>query len=151
MNVTELYICIDSFAFVLDVNEPPSEIQLSAASIHENEAGAIIGQVTVSDPDKGQQHRCTVHDLIVDAVSSSERLVLSQHFTVDSSLNLKTLTGLNFEAEHSMDIVINCSDGSLSKTKLFSITVKGKKKLQRNYSQIVNSLCAVMQTFLLPG
>lgn len=118
---------IDLFACLIDVNEPPSEIKLRATSVYENDADAVIGQVTVSDPDKEQQHYCTVHDLIVDAASSTERLVLSQHFTVDSSLNLRTLSGLNFEAQHSMDIAINCSDGSLSKTQLFTITVKGKK------------------------
>lgn len=86
----------------------------------------MVGKVTVSDPDKGQHHRCTVHDRIVDVGSSTG--TPSQFFTVDSALNLKTSHGLNFEAQHSLDIMINCSDNvtdSFFKTELFTITVKG--------------------------
>lgn len=120
----------ESTDFVLDVNEPPSEIKLSATTIHENEADAVVGKVTVSDPDVGQQHRCTVHDRIIDQRSNTG--TPSQFFTVDSALNLKTLHGLNFEAEHSLDIMINCSDvvpHRLFKTELFTIVVKGINKL----------------------
>ena len=87
----------------------------------------MVGQVTVSDPDIGQRHSCTVHDRLVDGNSDSGRT--SQFLTVDASLNLKTLNGLNFEAQHSLDIMINCSDvvaDSLFKTQLFTIIVKGK-------------------------
>ena len=83
--------------------------------------------MTVSDPDKGQHHQCTVHDRTVDVGSSTG--TPSQFFALDSVLNLKTLHGLNFEAQHSLDIMINCSDNvtdSLFKTELFTITVKGK-------------------------
>lgn len=121
---------------VLDVNEAPSDIKLSATSVHENEPDAVVGKVTVSDPDKGQHHRCTVHDRTVDMGSSTGSP--SQFFTVDSALNLKTLHGLNFEAQHSLDIVINCSDivaDSLSKTELFTITVKGNLIKLLNESQ----------------
>lgn len=86
----------------------------------------MVGKVTVSDPDKGQHHKCTVHDRTMDVGSSTG--TLSRFFTVDSALNLKTLHALNFEAQHSLDIMINCSDNvtdSLFKTELFTITVKG--------------------------
>lgn len=116
--------------FALDVNEAPSEIKLSATTVRENEPDAVVGKVTVSDPDMGQQHRCTVHDRIVDGRSSTG--TPSQFFTVDGALNFKTLHGLNFEAQHSLDIMINCSDvvaDSLFKTELFTIVVKGINKL----------------------
>ena len=113
---------------------------MSAASVRENEASAIIGQVTVSDPDKGQQHRCTVHDLIVDAASSSERLVLSPHFTVDSSFNLKTLTGLNFETEHSVMLLSTAVMTAYPIQNCLSSQSKVGKKLPRNHNQIANSL-----------
>ena len=113
----------------------------------------MVGQVAVLDPDKGQNHFCTVHDLIVDAASSSEQLVSSRHFTVDNSLNLKTLNGLNFEAQHSIDIGINCSDGSLAKTELFSITVRGKLPVnhmhRRIYSFIVLDSFNFLELFTL--
>ena len=118
---------------VLDVNEAPSEIALSATSVRENEPDAVVGKVTVSDPDHGQHHQCTVHDFTGDVGSSTG--TPSQFFTVDASLNLKTLHGLNFEAQHSLDIVMNCSDvvaNSLFKTQLFTILVKGNKLLKES-------------------
>lgn len=99
---------------------------MSAASVDENAADTVVGQVTVSDPDKGQSHYCTVHELIVDSVTSTEKLVASEFFTVDNALKLRTLKGLNFEVQRSIDIVVNCSDGLLSKSDLFSVTVNGK-------------------------
>ena len=112
------------------MNEQPSAVLLNAVSISENEADTVVGQLTVLDPDAGQQHLCTVHNQVVDTVLRTERLVPSHFFAVDTSLNLKTLNGLNFEAQHSINVVINCSDvvaeGSLSKSQLFTIIVKGK-------------------------
>ena len=109
------------------MNEPPSAVKLSVTSVPENVADTVVGQVTVSDPDIGQQHTCTVHKLIVDAASSTEQLIPSHFFTIDDALKLKTLNALNFEAQHSVDIVINCSDGRLAKSQLFTITVQGKQ------------------------
>ncbi|KAJ7382693.1 hypothetical protein OS493_033485 [Desmophyllum pertusum] len=121
---------------MLNVNEAPSEIALSATSVRENEPDAVVGKVTVSDPDHGQHHQCTVHDFTGDVGSSTG--TPSQLFTVDASLNLKTLHGLNFEAQHSLDIVINCSDvvaNSLFKTQLFTILVK-------DVNEIPSDLCS---------
>ena len=112
---------------ILDVNEAPSDITLSATSVYENEPDTLVGRVTVDDPDIGQRHRCTVHDRVVNGNFDSGRT--SKFFSVDASLNLKTLSGLNFEAHHSLDIWINCSDivaDSLFRTQLFTIFVKGK-------------------------
>ena len=99
---------------------------MSAASVDENAADTVVGQVAVSDPDKGQSHYCTVHELIVDSVTSTEKLAASEFFTVDNALKLRTLKDLNFEVQRSIDIVVNCSDGLLSKSDLFSVTVNGK-------------------------
>lgn len=123
---------------VKDVNEQPSAVLLNAVSISENEADTVVGQLTVLDPDAGQQHLCTVHNQVVDTVLRTERLVPSHFFAVDTSLNLKTLNGLNFEAQHSINVVINCSDvvaeGSLSKSQLFTIIVK-------DVNEIPSGLC----------
>ena len=128
--------------FLPDVNERLSAILLNANSIRENEADAVVGQVTIQDPDLGQRHQCTVYDQVIDPASRPERLVPSHFFTVDSSLNLKTLNALNFEAEHSMDIVINCSDvvqeGSLAKSELFTIIVKGKIEVKSIFMVILS-------------
>ena len=117
-----------------DVNERLSAILLNAKSIPENEADTVVGKVTVQDPDVGQQHYCTVHDQVVDPASKTEQLLPSHFFKVDSSLNLRTFNALNFEAEHSVDVVINCSDvvpeRSLAKSELFTVIVKGKNELE---------------------
>lgn len=116
----------DMLSFVSDVNEPPSAVSLSAHSVPENEADSVVGQVKVSDPDMGQQHYCTVHKSVKDVGSNTEQLLPSQFFTINAALKLKTLAALNFEAQHSLDIVINCSDGNLTKAESFTIIVKGK-------------------------
>ena len=118
--------------FVIDVNEAPSQISLSSTIVNENAVAVSVARVTVSDPDIGQVHQCEVYDLIFDSASSTESLLPSSFFLVDSSFNLTTYKALNFEAAHTVDIVINCSDvvdgsqQSLFKTALFTITVKGK-------------------------
>ncbi|KAJ7391373.1 hypothetical protein OS493_018416 [Desmophyllum pertusum] len=121
---------------VIDANEAPTEITLSATTVFENVPDVVVGKVTVSDPDNGHHHQCTVHDFTADVGSSTG--TPSQFFIVDASLNLKTLHGLNFEAQHSLDIVINCSDvvaNSLFKTQLFTILVK-------DVNEIPSDLCS---------
>ncbi|MES0828519.1 Ig-like domain-containing protein, partial [Ruegeria sp. SCP11] len=41
---------------VMGVNDAPTDITLSNASVDENAAGAIIGDLTVTDPDDGDSH-----------------------------------------------------------------------------------------------
>ena len=46
---------------VIDINEPPTDINLSNNTIVENsKIGTIIGHLTVSDPDHNQTHSCAL-------------------------------------------------------------------------------------------
>ena len=47
---------------VLDRNEAPTAITLANATVAENAAGAVIGQLAVADPDYGDSHALTVSD-----------------------------------------------------------------------------------------
>ena len=47
---------------VLDRNEAPTAITLANATVAENAAGAVIGQLAVADPDYGDSHMLTVSD-----------------------------------------------------------------------------------------
>jgi hypothetical protein len=112
---------------IIDVNEPITDIKVSNLTVPENQANAIVGIVTVIDPDIGQSHVCTVCD-----VTQGASCPVSQYFEVNPAMELKTKTALNFEARHIHNININCSDvvslpqKSLSEIKSFSISVKGK-------------------------
>ncbi|XP_032219423.2 protocadherin Fat 4 [Nematostella vectensis] len=109
---------------VKDVNEAPTGISLSNKRVRENEANALVGSITVTDPDINQSHRCTVCDVISDSSCTS-----STDFVIDDALRLMTSHGLDFESAHARMIKIKCTDevGSrhtpLSIEKAFTITV----------------------------
>ena len=45
-----------------DVNEAPTAIALFPSSLSENDAGAIVGDLTTTDADNGDTHTYTVSD-----------------------------------------------------------------------------------------
>ncbi len=47
---------------VADVNEGPTDIDLSASRVDENAAGATIGNLTTADEDSPETHSYTVSD-----------------------------------------------------------------------------------------
>ena len=53
----------ESFAIdVADVNEGPEAVTLEGNSIAENAAGAVVGTISVVDPDAGDSHTFAVSD-----------------------------------------------------------------------------------------
>ncbi len=95
---------------VTNVNEAPTNIVLSNASVAENAAGAIIGSLTVSDPDTGATHTFTVSDARFEVVGNQ--------------LKLKTGQALDFEAESSVLVTVTATDqGLLALPKDFTIAV----------------------------
>ncbi|MCK5041610.1 MAG: tandem-95 repeat protein, partial [Sphingomonadales bacterium] len=95
---------------VTDVNEAPTDISLDETSIDENEAGAIVGNVSVVDPDAGDTVTYTVSD---------ERFEV-----VDGQLKLKDGVSLNHEAEENVSVDITATDADgLSYTESFTIDV----------------------------
>ncbi len=95
---------------VLTHNEAPTDISLDNNSVDENGSGAIIANVTVTDPDVGDSHICTVDDARFEVVGGQ--------------LKLKAGESLNYEAEPSVNIEVTAEDaGTLQYTEVFVITV----------------------------
>jgi VCBS repeat-containing protein len=96
---------------VNNVNEAPTNIGLSNASVTENDVAAVIGSLTIIDVDN-TQFSYTVDD---------------DRFEVfNNKLKLKSEISLNFEAENKIDLTITATDDgspSQSFTKDFTISV----------------------------
>jgi hypothetical protein len=103
---------------VNDVNEAPTDIQLSKSDIDENgAANAVIGALTSTDEDAGQTHTYS----LVSGTGSAD----NGSFNINSS-NLRENTGFNYEVKNSYSIRIRTTDNgtpNLSFEKQFTITV----------------------------
>ena len=96
---------------VLDVNEGPESISLDAASIAENAEGAVVGQISVVDPDSGDGHTYTVSD---------DRFEI-----VNGELRLKPGVSLDHEEAASITVDVTATDsGGLSISESFEISVE---------------------------
>ena len=96
---------------VNDLNENPTSITLSNASVDENTDGAIIGALTGVDPDNG--------DSITFSVSDNR-------FEIDGSNNLKLKAGqsLNHEVDETVTLTVTATDTTgLRFDQSFTITV----------------------------
>lgn len=105
---------------IVDVNEPPNDIQLSSASVKENSPiGTEVGTVTVRDPDTfPQRFRCRLRN------DASGRFGVK----MNASRIVLFLTGngleVNYEKHTWHNITLICSDsGGLSYEKAFVIKV----------------------------
>ncbi|WP_425409694.1 cadherin domain-containing protein [Hyphococcus sp.] len=95
---------------VADLNEGPSDIQLSNANIDENSAGAVIGTLSAYDPDAGDAVTITVSDERLEVVGGE----------------LKVKDGVSFDHEilETLDVTVTATDrGGLSETQSFSIDI----------------------------
>jgi RTX calcium-binding nonapeptide repeat (4 copies)/Cadherin-like domain len=91
-------------------NDAPTGIELSNLSVVENAASAVIGAVTVIDPDLADAHLVTVSD--------------ARFEIVDGNLKLKANESLNFEAGSTIDLSVTAKDaGGLETTKAFALSV----------------------------
>lgn len=118
-------LTIDDSLTVLDVsgnpvsiNDAPTDIQLDQATALENSAGAVIGQLTVNDPDNSDhpfgQHLLTVDDSRFEITS-------------DGTLKLKDGQSLDYEAAPSLTLTVTAIDDNgngLSLEKQFTLTVE---------------------------
>ena len=101
---------------VLDVNEAPADIALSAATIAEGNAGdAIVGLLSATDPDAGERHDFTLVAGTGDTDNAS--------FVVfDNALRLAPVA--DFESQASYTVRVRATDsGGLFSEKQFTITV----------------------------
>ena len=95
---------------ILNVNEAPTRIVLDPAVVSENALGAVIGTMSVLDPDFGDVHSFTLSD--------------ARFEVVDGVLKLRDDQSLNFEAEPTVTFSVTATDQlGLSKTSDFTILV----------------------------
>ena len=91
-------------------NRAPTAIDLSAATVAENAAGASIGTLSVTDPDAGDTHSFTLSD--------------SRFEVVAGVLKLRAGQSLNHEAAASVSVQVTATDaGGLALQQGFTITV----------------------------
>ncbi|MAN61015.1 MAG: hypothetical protein CMI60_03610, partial [Parvibaculum sp.] len=81
-----------------DVNEGPSDISLSNASVDENTAGAVVGSLSTTDVDAGDSHTYAVDD--------------ARFEVVDGDLKLKDGVSLDHESESSVAVEVTTTDAS---------------------------------------
>ena len=93
----------------VDVNEAPNAIALDNTSVTENDAGALVGTLSTSDPDVGDSHSYTVSD--------------SRFEVVDGQLKLKEGVSLDHEAGNVTITVTSTDSGGLSTEQDFTIAV----------------------------
>jgi large repetitive protein len=99
---------------ILNVNEAPTLISLTNASVAENSVGGtIIGQLSTADPDQADTHQYTLTD------TAGDRFEL-----IGNTLRVKNGAVLDFESNPQLSIEVKSTDaGGLSTTQRFSITV----------------------------
>jgi hypothetical protein len=95
---------------VAPVNDAPTNLTVDGLAVAENAAGAIIGDVSIVDPDAGDTINYTVSD--------------SRFEVADGQLKLKDGVSLNYEAERSVDLRVTGTDsGGLSTFKDVTVQV----------------------------
>jgi gliding motility-associated-like protein len=101
---------------VLDVNDAPTNLALSATTINENNAiGAIIGALSSTDVDAGDTFTYT----LVSGTGSTD----NASFTIDGA-NLKAAAAFDFETKSSYTVRVRTTDaGGLTFEKAITITV----------------------------
>ena len=104
---------------VKDVNEAPTDIGLSNLTVDENASGAVIGNLSTTDPDAGNTHSYTVSD--------------GRFEVVNGQLKLKAGTSLDFESQSSVQLKITTTDqGGLSFSENFTIKVNDLNEAPAN-------------------
>gem|GEM_PF-5672610 len=95
---------------VSDSNDAPASISLSASTVAENSAGAVIGTLTTTDADDGDSVSYTVDD--------------NRFEVVDGQLKLKAGQSLDHETADSVDVTVTATDnGGLSRQQVFAVSV----------------------------
>jgi hypothetical protein len=101
---------------ITNVNEAPISLNLSSASVDENQpAGTTVGSLSSTDPDAGDIHRYT----LVSGTGSADNSL----FRISSSL-LQTHAVFDFETRKTYNVRVRVTDaGGLFLEKAFTITI----------------------------
>jgi len=93
-----------------NVNEAPTAIALSATSVAENAAGAVVGNLSTTDVDAADTFTYAVSDARFEVVAGA--------------LKLKAGEALDFEVEPTVAVTVTSTDaGGLSNNQVFNIAV----------------------------
>ncbi|WP_119303159.1 DUF4114 domain-containing protein [Dongia deserti] len=100
-----------------NVNETQTALTLSKSTVVENAKGAVIGAVSVIDPDAGDKQSFTVSD--------------SRFQIVNGQLKLKSGVSINYEAEPEVDVTVTATDTAGHKiSQTFTIDVTNVNEKQ---------------------
>lgn len=95
---------------IQDVNESPQSIRLISTGVRENQAGAIIGRISILDPDKvPEEYQYLVSD--------------SRFEVVHGNLKLHDGVDLNYESVDSLDVTVTVINGSHELSETLSVKV----------------------------
>src|SRR6185436_4839354 len=113
-----------------DVNETPTDINLSGNTVVENVAGAVIGALSAIDPDAGDTHSFEVSD--------------NRFEVVNGQLKLKDGVSLDFESEPNLNVTVVATDSAGNKVQeTFSLSVgdvnEAQTALSLDHSQILEN------------
>ena len=93
---------------MFDINEPPTDINISNYTVAENaDSGTIVGKLNVKDPDSGQTHSCV---LLNDAQNTFA--------LINDILQVKQNKLLDFERSNKLGVLIQCDDSGFPKQSL---------------------------------
>ena len=109
---------------VTDNNEAPTDLELAGTGVDENLAGAIVGALTVTDPDVGDTHTLTVDD--------------ARFEVVDGALKLKDGASLDHEAEDTVTVEVTATDAGLEYRESFTIAVNDVNEAPRLVQQPID-------------
>ncbi|KOR33129.1 hypothetical protein TI05_02945 [Achromatium sp. WMS3] len=95
---------------VNNVNTIPTAIEISNTTVDENAVGAVIGDLTVIDPDAGDSHTYALSDARFEVVTGQ--------------LKLKEGQALDYETEPTIDLTVTVTDaGNFATNETFTIQV----------------------------
>ena len=112
---------------VVDVNDAPTSVSLSASAIDENQFGGIVGSLTTADEDSGDTHTYTI---------SGDG---SEYFeVVNGQLKLKDNFAANYEDKNTYTLTLTSTDsGGLSISTEITVNIndiKDRKSTRLNSS-----------------
>ncbi|MFG5382767.1 cadherin-like domain-containing protein, partial [Yoonia sp. R2-816] len=122
------YDAFDTFTLgITPVNDAPEDIALTGSEVQERDEGAVIGTLSVSDPDVGDTFTYSVDD--------------DRFEVLDSTLKLKDDVSLDYESEPQVVVTVTATDtGDLSTSETFTLDVGDV------YDPIVNLSVLITET-----
>ncbi len=121
----------DTFTLtVVNTNDAPTALTLSASSVDENVTGGEVGDLTTTDVDTGDTHTYTLSG--ADAASFE---------VVDGKLKFKSTQSPNFETKSSYALIVTTTDAAGSSlAESFSVTVNDLNEAPTSISLSANTI-----------